>query len=260
MELKDVLLEKDSNIAVITMNRPKALNSLNSETLKELDKVIEVLEKDSEIYAVVLTGAGEKAFVAGADISEMKDLNEEQGREFGLLGNRIFRRIEKLDKPVIAAVNGFALGGGCELAMACDIRIASIKAKFGQPEVGLGITPGFGGTQRLPRIVGVGKAKELIYTCDIIKADEALKIGLVNKVVEPEVLLEEAKAMAKKIAQNAPIAVKLCKDSINRGMQVNIDDAIDIEAYDFGKCFSTKDQKEGMTAFIERREKNFQNK
>ena len=161
---------------------------------------------------------------------------------------------------MIAAVNGFALGGGCELAMACDIRIASTKSKFGQPEVGLGITPGFGGTQRLPRIVGVGKAKELIYTCDIIKADEALKIGLVNKVVEPEVLLEEAKAMAKKIAQNAPIAVKLCKDSINRGMQVNIDDAIDIEAYDFGKCFSTKDQKEGMTAFIERREKNFQNK
>lgn len=260
MELKNVLLEKEGNIAIVTMNRPKALNALNSETLKELNNVIEALEKDNEIYAVVLTGAGEKAFVAGADISEMKDLNEEQGKEFGLLGNKVFRRLENLDKPVIAAINGFALGGGCELAMACDIRIASVKAKFGQPEVGLGITPGFGGTQRLPRIVGLGKAKELIYTCDIIKADEALRIGLVNRVVEVEVLLEEAKAMAKKIAVNAPIAVKLCKDAINRGMQVNIDEAIVIEASDFGKCFSTEDQKEGMTAFVERRGKNFQNK
>ena len=260
MELKNVLLEKEGNVAIVTMNRPKALNALNSETLKELDKVIETLEKDNEIYAVVLTGAGEKAFVAGADISEMKDLNEEQGKEFGLLGNKVFRRLENLDKPVIAAINGFALGGGCELAMACDIRIASVKAKFGQPEAGLGITPGFGGTQRLPRIVGLGKAKELIYTCDIIKADEALRIGLVNRVVEVETLLDEAKTMAKKIAINAPIAVKLCKDAINRGMQVNIDDAIVIEASDFGKCFSTEDQKEGMTAFVERREKNFQNK
>lgn len=260
MELKNVLLEKEGNVAIVTMNRPKALNALNSETLKELDNVIEALEKDNEIYAVVLTGAGEKAFVAGADISEMKDLNEEQGKEFGLLGNKVFRRLENLDKPVIAAINGFALGGGCELAMSCDIRIASVKAKFGQPEAGLGITPGFGGTQRLPRIVGLGKAKELIYTCDIIKADEALRIGLVNKVVEVEALLDEAKAMAKKIAVNAPIAVKLCKDAINRGMQVNIDDAIVIEASDFGKCFSTEDQKEGMTAFVERREKNFQNK
>ncbi|MDO4534862.1 MAG: short-chain-enoyl-CoA hydratase [Clostridium perfringens] len=260
MELKNVLLEKEGNVAIVTMNRPKALNALNSETLKELDTVIETLEKDNEIYAVVLTGAGEKAFVAGADISEMKDLNEEQGKEFGLLGNKVFRRLENLDKPVIAAINGFALGGGCELAMACDIRIASVKAKFGQPEAGLGITPGFGGTQRLPRIVGLGKAKELIYTCDIIKADEALRIGLVNRVVEVEALLDEAKAMAKKIAINAPIAVKLCKDAINRGMQVNIDDAIVIEACDFGKCFSTEDQKEGMTAFVERREKNFQNK
>ncbi len=260
MELKNVLLEKEENIAIVMMNRPKALNALNSETLKELDNVIEVLEKDNEIYAVVLTGAGEKAFVAGADISEMRNLNEEQGKEFGLLGNKVFRRLENLNKPVIAAVNGFALGGGCELAMACDIRIASTKAKFGQPEVGLGITPGFGGTQRLPRIVGLGKAKELIYTCDIIKADEALRIGLVNKVVEVEALLDEAKAMAKKIALNAPIAVKLCKDAINRGMQVNIDEGIVIEACDFGKCFSTEDQKEGMAAFVEKRNKNFQNK
>lgn len=260
MELKNVLLEKEGNLAIVTINRPKALNALNSETLKDLNIVIDDLEKDNNIYAVILTGAGEKSFVAGADISEMKDLNEEQGREFGILGNKVFRRLETLDKPVIAAISGFALGGGCELAMSCDIRIASEKAKFAQPESGLGITPGFGGTQRLPRIVGLGKAKELIYTGEIIKADEALRIGLVNKVVALEELMNEAKAMANKIMVNAPIAVRLCKDAINRGMQVGMDEAIMIEAEDFGKCFSTEDQTEGMTAFMERREKNFQNK
>ncbi|GFZ32534.1 short-chain-enoyl-CoA hydratase [Clostridium zeae] len=259
MELKNVILEKEGNIAIVTINRPKALNALNSETLKDIDTVVSELEKDKEVYAVILTGAGEKSFVAGADISEMKDLNEEQGREFGALGNKVFRRLEVLDKPVIAAISGFALGGGCELAMACDIRIASVKAKFAQPESGLGITPGFGGTQRLPRIVGLGKAKELIYTGDIINAEEALRIGLVNKVVALESLMDEAKALANKIAQNAPIAVKLCKDAIDRGMQVSIDEAIVIEAEDFGKCFATEDQKEGMTAFVERREKNFKN-
>ncbi|QLY79376.1 short-chain-enoyl-CoA hydratase [Clostridium intestinale] len=260
MELKNVTLEKKERVAVVTINRPKALNALNSETLKDLDVVINELENDKDCYVVILTGAGEKSFVAGADISEMKDLNEAQGEEFGILGNKVFRRLENLDKPVIVAISGFALGGGCELAMACDIRIASEKAKFAQPEVGLGITPGFGGTQRLPRLVGLGKAKELIYTCDMIKADEALRIGLVNKVVPLENLMEEAFAMANKIAENAPIAVKLCKDAINRGMQVNIDEAIAIEAQDFGKCFSSEDQKEGMNAFIERRAKSFQNK
>lgn len=260
MELKNVILEKEGKIAIVTINRPKALNALNSETLKDLDTVVADLEKDKDIYAVILTGAGEKSFVAGADISEMKDLNEEQGKEFGILGNNVFRRLEKLDKPVIAAISGFALGGGCELAMSCDIRIASVKAKFAQPEVGLGITPGFGGTQRLPRIVGAAKAKELIYTGDIINAEEALRIGLVNKVVPLESLLDEAKALANKIAENAPIAVKLCKDAIDRGMQVSIDEAILVEAEDFGKCFSTEDQKEGMTAFVEKRAKNFQNK
>lgn len=260
MELKNVILEKEEHLAIVTINRPKALNALNSETLKDLDTVIEDLEKDNTIYAVILTGAGEKSFVAGADIAEMKDLNEEQGREFGILGNKVFRRIEKLDKPVIAAISGFALGGGCELSMACDIRIASEKAKFAQPEASLGITPGFGGTQRLSRIVGIGKAKELIYTCDMIKADEALRIGLVNKVVALENLMNESRAMASKIIANAPIAVKLCKDAINRGMQVDIDEAIMIEAEDFGKCFSTADQKEGMNAFLDRREKKFQNK
>ena len=260
MELKNVLLEKEGNLAIVTINRPKALNALNSETLADLDLVITDLEKDSNIYCVILTGSGEKSFVAGADISEMKDLNEEQGKEFGILGNKVFRRLETLDKPVIAAISGFALGGGCELAMSCDIRIASDKAKFGQPEAGLGITPGFGGTQRLPRIVGLGKAKELIYTCAIIKADEALRIGLVNKVVALENLMEEARAMASLIISNAPIAIKLCKDAIDRGMQVDIDSAILVEAEDFGKCFSTEDQVEGMSAFVERRAKNFQNK
>jgi enoyl-CoA hydratase len=190
----------------------------------------------------------------------MKDLNTMEGRKFSILGNKVFRRLENLEKPVIAAVNGFALGGGCELAMACDIRLASEKAKFGQPETGLGITPGFGGTQRLPRLVGTGMAKELIYTGKIIKADEALRIGLVNRVVEVDKLMEEAKNLAETIAANAPIAVKLSKTAINRGVQCDIDTALMYEAEAFGECFSTADQKEGMTAFVERRDKNFQNK
>lgn len=261
MELKNVILEKEGHLAIVTMNRPKALNALNSETLKDLDAVITDLENDNDIYAVILTGAGEKSFVAGADIAEMKDLDEKQGQEFGKLGNDVFLRLENLNKPVIAAINGFALGGGCEISMACDIRIASETALFGQPEVGLGITPGFGGTQRLARIVGLGIAKELIYTAKNIKADEAYRIGLVNKVVPLENLMDEAKKMASKIIANAPVAVRLCKDAINRGMQVSIDKAVAIEAEDFGKCFATEDQKEGMSAFLEKRkEKNFQNK
>ncbi|HBC29797.1 MAG TPA: crotonase [Clostridiales bacterium] len=256
MEFKNVILEKNGNIAIVTINRPNALNALNSETLKELDIVVDTLANDDEILAVILTGAG-KAFVAGADITEMKDLNAVQGRKFGILGNKVFRKLETLEKPVIAAVNGFALGGGCEISMACDIRIASKKAKFGQPESGLGITPGFGGTQRLSRLVGMGMAKQLIYTAEMINADEALRIGLVNKVVEPEKLMDEAKEMAKKIANNAPIAVKLCKSAINKGMQCDIDTAIAYESEAFGECFATEDQKEGMTAFIEKRKANF---
>ncbi|WP_125154074.1 short-chain-enoyl-CoA hydratase [Clostridium rectalis] len=259
MELKNVILEKDGKIAIVTINRPNALNALNSETLKELDLVVDNLEKDDEVLAVVLTGAG-KAFVAGADITEMKDLNTIEGRNFGILGNKVFRKLETLEKPVIAAVNGFALGGGCEISMACDIRLASVKAKFGQPEVGLGITPGFGGTQRLARHVGMGMAKQLIYTGDIINAEEALRIGLVNKVIEPEKLLDEAKEMAKKISANAPIAVKLCKAAINKGMQCDIDTGISYEAEVFGACFATEDQKEGMTAFVEKRDKCFKNR
>ncbi|OOB75128.1 crotonase, partial [Clostridium haemolyticum] len=180
MEHKNVLLEKENNIAIVTINRPEALNALNTNTLNELDLVVDEVAKDDNILVVILTGAGEKAFVAGADISEMKDKNVMEGRKFGLLGNKIFRKVETLEKPVIAAVNGFALGGGCELSMACDIRIASQKAKFGQPEVSLGITPGFGGTQRLARHIGMGMAKELIYSAKNINADEAFRIGLVN--------------------------------------------------------------------------------
>ncbi|MBA5850838.1 short-chain-enoyl-CoA hydratase [Clostridium sp. cel8] len=259
MDLKNVIFEKEGKIALITINRPKALNALNTETLTEIDCVIDKIATDEDIFAVILTGSG-KAFVAGADISEMKDLNADQGRKFGILGNKVFRKLENLEKPVIAAVNGFALGGGCEISMACDIRIASSKAKFGQPESGLGITPGFGGTQRLTRLVGLGMAKELIYTAKIIKADEALRIGLVNKVVEPEKLMDEAKAMANQIIANAPIAVRLCKAAINRGIQTDIDTGIAYESEVFGQCFATEDQKEGMSAFLEKREKSFKNK
>lgn len=260
MELKNVLLEKKDKVAIVTINRPKALNALNSGTLQDLELVLEDLEKDENVYVVILTGAGEKAFVAGADITEMKDLNTMEGRAFSILGNKVFRRLENLEKPVIAAIPGFALGGGCELALSCDIRIASEKAKFAQPEVGLGITPGFGGTQRLARIVGAGVAKEIIYTTRIVKADEALRIGLVNKVVEVDKLMEEAMAMANTIAAQAPIAVKLAKAAINRGLQCDIDTATMYEAEAFGACFSTADQKEGMTAFVEKRDKSFQNK
>lgn len=259
MEYKNIVLQKEDKVAVLTISRPKALNALNSETLKELDLAIDEIAEDDEIYAVILTGEG-KAFVAGADIAEMKDLDVMGGRKFGNLGNKVFRKLETLEKPVIAAVNGFALGGGCELSMACDIRIASSKAKFGQPEVGLGITPGFGGTQRLPRLVGLGMAKELIYTAKIIKADEAFRIGLVNKVVDPENLLSEAKALANTIAGQAPIAVSFCKAAINKGIQIDIDSALSYESEIFGECYATEDQKNGMTAFIEKTEKCFKNK
>lgn len=258
MEFNNLTFVKEDKIAIVTINRPKALNALNSETLKELDTVVDALYEDKEVLAIILTGEG-KAFVAGADIAQMKDFNTMEGREFGISGNKVFTKLENIGKPVIAAVNGFALGGGCELSMACDIRIASSKAKFGQPEAGLGITPGFGGTQRLPRIVGEGMAMELIFTGKIIDAEEALRIGLVNRVVEPDKLMEESKALANTIAAQAPIAVRLSKAAISRGMQCDIDTGLAYEAEVFGQCFSTYDQKEGMTAFIEKRDKCFKN-
>ena len=259
MEYKKLIIQDNGAVRVIKINNPEALNALNTAILKELDAAFTEVAEDNGILAVVLTGEG-RAFVAGADISEMKSKNAIEGEIFGKLGASVFRKIELLPKPVIAAVNGFALGGGCELAMSCDIRLASTKAKFGQPEVGLGITPGFSGTQRMPRLIGMGKAKELIYTADIIGAAEAYRIGLVNHVYEPEALMEEAMKMAEKIASKAPIAVKNSKEAINRGIQTDMDSAVAIEAYLFGLCFASEDQKEGMTAFFEKRKANFQNK
>ncbi|WP_129600884.1 short-chain-enoyl-CoA hydratase [Anaerophilus nitritogenes] len=259
MTYQFIEMEKQEKIAILKINRPKALNALNSQVLKELDCLIYELEADEDVDVLIITGEG-KAFVAGADIAEMKDLGAEEGRVFGNLGQKVFRRIEKMEKPVIAAVNGFALGGGCELAICCDMRIASEKAKFGQPEVGLGIIPGFSGTQRLPRLVGVGKAKELIFTGDVINALEAEKIGLVNKVVAPEVLMEEAMNLAKKIAKNAQKAVRYANIAINRGSETDIETGIEMEGNLFGLCFATKDQEEGMTAFLEKRSADFQGK
>ena len=259
MEYKKLIIQDNGAVRVIKINNPEALNALNTAILKELDAAFTEVAEDNGILAVVLTGEG-RAFVAGADISEMKSKNAIEGEIFGKLGASVFRKIELLPKPVIAAVNGFALGGGCELAMSCDIRLASAKAKFGQPEVGLGITPGCSGTQRMPRLIGMGKAKELIYTADIIDAAEAYRIGLVNHVYEPEALMEEAMKMAEKIASKAPIAVKNSKEAINRGIQTDMDSAVAIEAYLFGLCFASEDQKEGMTAFFEKRKANFQNK
>ena len=255
-----VLLEKKEHIAVATINRPKALNALNSEVLSDLNELVDIVAADQDIYALVITGSGEKAFVAGADIGEMSTLTKEGGEAFGKHGNDVFRRIETLPIPTIAAVNGFALGGGCELALSCDIILASEKAKFGQPEVGLGITPGFSGTQRLPRRVGVAKAKELIFSGRMIKADEAKEIGLVNAVYAPEALMDGALEMAKSFTKNAPIAVKYAKACIDRGMQMDIDGGIAVENELFAMCFATADQKEGMGAFLEKRPAAFRNK
>jgi enoyl-CoA hydratase len=249
MKYANLILEKEDGIGILTMNRPEALNALNMDVLKDLKQAVADIAADDEIKALIITGAG-KAFVAGADIKAMQPLNPVQARNFGIFGHTILRDIEKLEIPVIAAINGFALGGGCELAMAADIRLASEKAKFGQPEVGLGITPGFGGTQRLPRIVGEGIARELIFTADVIDAQEAYRVGLVNHVYPADTLLDEARKMAVKIAKKAPVAVKLSKAAINRGMQVDIDTALNVEADLFSICFATRDQKSGMEAFL----------
>lgn len=266
--MTNILLEKKGSIAVATINRPKALNALNSQVLEDLNELLDLVKADEEIRALVLTGSGEKAFVAGADIAEMSTLTKTEGEAFGKKGNDVFRKLETLAIPTVAAVNGFALGGGCELAMSCDIILAAGPnaegkggAKFGQPEVGLGITPGFSGTQRLPRRVGVAKAKELIFSGKQIGAEEAKRIGLVNEVYAAEELLNKAVEMAKSFTANAPIAVKYSKACIDRGMQMDIDNGIALENELFAMCFATEDQKEGMGAFLEKRkEKHFQNK
>ena len=255
-----IQVSSENHVAVLTIDRPKALNALNSEVLGELEAAIDALDL-SDVRALIITGSGEKSFVAGADIGEMSTLIKAEGEAFGKKGNDVFRKIETLPIPVIAAVNGFALGGGNELAMSCDIRICSDNAVFGQPETGLGITPGFGGTQRLARLVSPGMAKQLIYTAKNIKADEAYRIGLVNAVYPLDELLPAAEKLAETIAKNAPIAVRACKQAINEGLQVDMDKAIVIEEKLFGSCFQSADQIEGMSAFLEKRKHEpYQNK
>ncbi len=259
-----ILYEVEGAVGTITINREKALNALNSQVLDELNATLDSVDLNT-VRCLILTGAGEKSFVAGADIGEMSSLTKAEGEAFGKKGNDVFRKLETFPIPVIAAVNGFALGGGCEISMSCDIRICSDNAMFGQPEVGLGITPGFGGTQRLARLIGAGMAKQLIYTARNIKAAEAYRIGLVNQVVSAEVneagevvvsskdaLMAAAKKMAFTIAANAPIAVRNCKKAINEGLQVDMDKAIVIEEKLFGDCFETEDQKAGMGNFLEK--------
>lgn len=258
-----ITYEQEGQVGIVTINRPKALNALNSQVLEEIEATFKAIDVDA-VRAVILTGAGEKSFVAGADIGEMSTLTKVEGEAFGKKGNDVFRMIETFPIPVIAAVNGFALGGGCEISMSCDIRICSENAVFGQPEVGLGITPGFGGTQRLARLVGPGMAKQMIYTARNIKADEAYRIGLVNAVYPQEELMAAAKKMAAGIAKNAPIAVRACKKAINDGLEADMDAAIVIEEKLFGSCFETEDQKYGMAFFLDKNKEKvkepFQNK
>ena len=255
-----VKFEQRGPVAILTIDRQEALNALNTQVLCDLDEAITKVEQTDDVHAVIITGAG-RSFVAGADIGEMKGFSAIDGKKFGVHGGGIFLRLENLSKPVIAAVNGFALGGGCELSMACDIRLASEKAKFGQPEVGLGITPGFAGTQRLPRIVGVSKAMELILTAKTIKADEAKAIGLVSEVYPAEELMDKAMELANAICANAPIAVAESKRCIRMGMQTDIATGAAFEAEAFGVTCGTEDKNEGMGAFLEKRkEKHFQNK
>ena len=251
--------EVNGNVGIITISREQALNALNRQVLEDLDKVLDEIKADKDVRGLVITGAG-RSFVAGADIAAMSTMNEQEGFDFGVFGAGVFRKIEQLDIPVIAAVNGFALGGGCELSMACDIRIASAKAKFGQPEVGLGLIPGFGGTQRLSRLVGKGMAKYLIYTADVIGAEEAGRIGLVEKVVEPEELMPTCEELAKKIMSKAPIAVSIAKHAINNGYDMDMKSASELEVNSFGLSFSSEDMKEGTTAFLEKRPAEFKNK
>jgi len=257
MDFKNLLLEIDATIATVTLNRPRAMNALNRATLEELQVIFAELEQNSEVKVIILTGAGGKAFVAGADIPEMQQMNALEARAFSKLGQQVMANIEQGTKPVIAAINGFALGGGCELAMACDIRLASEKAKFGQPEVNLGVIPGFAGAQRLSRLIGKGRAKELLFTGDMIDGHEAVRIGLANKVVPVDQLLETATKMARKIASKGPLAVSFCKDAINKGLDMDLDKASAYEAELFALCFSSNDQKEGMTAFLEKRPADF---
>lgn len=259
MEFKQLIVSTEDHVCTIKINNPATLNALTTSLLTELNFALDEIEKDSEIFVLIITGEG-RAFVAGADITEMADLNPAQGKKFGDFGAMVFRKIETLSKPVIAAINGFTLGGGCELAISCDIRIASENAKFGQPEVGLGITTGFSATYRLPRIVGLGKAKELLFTGNVINAAEALEIGLVNQVTKAEELIEKTMLMASTIASKAPIAIKYTKEAIEYGLNHDAVSSINHETDVFAKCFSTQDQKDGMKAFINKQKPTFNNR
>ncbi|HEY3316372.1 MAG TPA: enoyl-CoA hydratase-related protein [Bacillota bacterium] len=252
-----VRLEREGAVAVLTIDRPQALNALNRKVLEEILAGVKEFGDDPEARVLIITGGGEKAFVAGADIAGMKDFSVREGRDFSRFGQAVTAAIENLPKPVIAAINGYALGGGCELAMACDIRIASEKAKIGQPEVNLGILPGFGGTQRLARLVGRGKAKELIFSAVALDAAAAEKIGLVDAVVPPEKLMERANEVATLIASKAPVAIGLAKEAINRGLDLDLADGLAYEAELFAQCFATDDQREGMGAFLAKRKPEF---
>ena len=260
MICKNILLNKEEGIGLITMNRPQQLNTLDRTTVEELAWIIDAAGADDEIKVIILTGAGDKAFVAGGDIAFMQALTAMEAREFATFGQAVLRKLETLPKPVIAAINGFCLGGGCELAMACDFSIAASKAKFGQPEVGLGVTAGFGGTQRLPRLIGVGRARQLLYTGDIIDAQEAMRIGLVNAVVPDGELMDFVTNIARRIIAKGQLAVRCSKAAINNGMQTDIDRGMTIEADIFGLCFSTADQQEGMQAFMAKRRPQFAEK
>jgi enoyl-CoA hydratase len=256
MAFKYILVEKLQRIGIVKINRPDVYNAVNIEAILELENAVHDLNDDENILVAVITGEG-KAFVSGSDISKLVEMDSLKAREYSKIGQRVLDFIEKMEKPVIAAVNGFALGSGCELAMACDIRIASEKAKFGQPEVKLGLIPGHAGTQRLARLVGVAKAKELIFTGEMIDAQEALRIGLVNRVVVPDVLLDEAKNVAKKIMEVGPTAVRIAKTVINRGVDANLTTANSYETEAFSILFSTAEAKEGMKAFLEKRRPNW---
>ncbi len=250
MDFDNLKIDKKDNITEVKINRPKVLNALNSNVLKDLEKAFQKLDNDEETRVIILTGAGEKAFVAGADISEMKDKNSIQAKKFAESGHKAFNMIEKCSKPVVAAVNGFALGGGNELALACDMRFASDNAKFGQPEVGLGIIAGFGGTQRLSKIIGEAKAKEILFTAKNIGAEKAKKLGLVNEVVKQDELMNKVYEVAEDIAGNAPQAVKMTKEAVNYSRGRSIEEGISYETQAFSYCFSTADQKNGMEAFL----------
>src|SRR3990172_1326384 len=260
MDFKNILIEKKDKLEVITINRRNVLNALNDETISELHRALREIFKEEQVIVIILTGAGEKAFVAGADINELKVCDALSGHRKSVSGQRLLNHIENMEQVVIAAINGFALGGGCELALACDIRIASENAKLGQPEVNLGIIPGYGGTQRLARLVGKGKAKELIFTGDMIDAAEALRIGLVEKVVPPTELMKTAQEMAAKIISKGPLAIQAAKRAINLGLDVDLKSGLEYEAMEFANICATEDKTEGTSAFLEKRKPDFKGK